>query len=451
MKTTTASIRGFRLDRFREGLPFGWALWDQATASGANFLTALILARSLGAEEFGRFVLAWFALYFFQNIQIALVTAPIKTFAVRFAGRRRGPYLSAVFAQQLALAIAAAVIVATLASASAAVVPDWRLDVLAIPLAFLVAFAQVPEFFRMVGYVEDRTGLSALLGTLRYGTQVALLLAMVLVFPEWQSVSLALWLMFAATLLPAAIGLAAYRFSFPRWRMVRRTAWRHWVFARWLVASLALIIGRENFVSVAVGSWLGLAEVGVLRAAEQLVMLVNVPLQGLGNLINVRASRAFVEGGASGLLAFLKIVLTFLMLPLAVVLGVIGMFGDTILSTVYGPEYAGYGLVVALYAAAMILELGKACFVYAAWAMHRTRVEFIATVIAAVVSAVLTIPLIAMFGIAGAVLAQIVFVGIAIIGFLPLAANFGDGGKTPVADTDPLRGPARPISSEPIS
>ncbi|MEL7302396.1 MAG: hypothetical protein AAGJ53_01745 [Pseudomonadota bacterium] len=435
--------RGFSLDRLREKLPLGWALWDQAMASGANFVTAIILARALGAEEFGRFVLAWFAVYFVQNIQIALVTAPIKTFAVRFTGRRRAPYLAAVFAQQIVLSIVAACVVAVIALASAGLVPTWRLDLLALPLALLVAFSQVPEFFRMVGYVQDRTGLSAVLSTLRYASQVIVLLAMTLAFPEAQSVSLALWLMFAATLLPAMVGLAVYRLPLAGWRMIRRVLWQHWVFARWLVASLALVIGRENFVSVAVGSWLGLAEVGILRAAEQLVMLVNVPLQGLGNLINVRASRAFMEGGAAGLLSFLKIVVTALMLPLAVVLFVIGLFGDWALTTVYGAEYAGHGAVVALYAAAMMLELGKACFVYAAWAMHRTRVEFIATAAGAIASAALTIPLIAMFGITGAVLAQIIFVGIAILGFLPLASDFFGRPAPGVAASDPLRPPAQ--------
>ena len=36
---------------------FNWALADQIIVSGANFLTALLLARYLGPEEFGRFTL----------------------------------------------------------------------------------------------------------------------------------------------------------------------------------------------------------------------------------------------------------------------------------------------------------------------------------------------------------------------------------------------------------
>ena len=36
-----------------------WALVDQAFVSGCNFLTGILLARYLGIEEFGSYVLAW--------------------------------------------------------------------------------------------------------------------------------------------------------------------------------------------------------------------------------------------------------------------------------------------------------------------------------------------------------------------------------------------------------
>ncbi|MEL6297053.1 MAG: lipopolysaccharide biosynthesis protein [Pseudomonadota bacterium] len=424
---TRSATRPILPARWRQGAPVGWALVDQAFASGANFLTMLIVARALGAEEFGRFVLAWFALYFLQNVQIALITAPMKTMAVRWPGRRRAPYLGAAWTQQMALSVAGAGLAASVALASAIVKPDWRLDELALPLALLVAAGQVPEFFRMAGYVQDRIALSTAISALRYLTQIALLIVLTVWFTDAASVATALWAMSAATALPSLIGIAAYRLPIPSVRLIKRVAWRHWVFARWLVASMALIIGRENFVSVAVGSWLGLAEVGILRAAEQLVMLVNVPLQGLGNLITVRASRAYEAGGTAGLKGFLKLIALYLMVPLAGLLAVIGLLGDPILSLVYGADYAGHGAVVALYAVAMITHLVKALCVYAAWAMQRTRIEFWATIFGVAVSAVLAIPLIATFGIAGAVLAEIVFVSLAVLGFLPIWAALGSG------------------------
>lgn len=54
-----------------------WALADQATVSGANFITGILLARYLGLEEFGRFTLAWMVVLFVNSLQNAVVVAPM--------------------------------------------------------------------------------------------------------------------------------------------------------------------------------------------------------------------------------------------------------------------------------------------------------------------------------------------------------------------------------------
>ena len=52
-----------------------WAVTDQALVSGANFATGVLLARSLGLEEFGRFTLLWMGLQLLNQIPFALVSA----------------------------------------------------------------------------------------------------------------------------------------------------------------------------------------------------------------------------------------------------------------------------------------------------------------------------------------------------------------------------------------
>ena len=56
---------------------FNWALADQIIVSGANFLTALLLARHLGPEEFGRFTLAWLVVLFVTSLQAGLIVSPM--------------------------------------------------------------------------------------------------------------------------------------------------------------------------------------------------------------------------------------------------------------------------------------------------------------------------------------------------------------------------------------
>ncbi len=54
-----------------------WALADQAMVSGVNFLTGILLARYLGIEAFGQFMLAWMLVLLVNTLQYALVIAPM--------------------------------------------------------------------------------------------------------------------------------------------------------------------------------------------------------------------------------------------------------------------------------------------------------------------------------------------------------------------------------------
>ena len=52
-----------------------WALADQIVVSGSNFLSNIFLARMLGIEEFGRYVLAWAIVTLVQNLQFSTVSS----------------------------------------------------------------------------------------------------------------------------------------------------------------------------------------------------------------------------------------------------------------------------------------------------------------------------------------------------------------------------------------
>ena len=66
-----------------------WALADQAMVSGVNFLTAILLARYLGIEEFGRFTLAWMAVLIAYSIQYAMIIAPMMSIGPKQSAAER--------------------------------------------------------------------------------------------------------------------------------------------------------------------------------------------------------------------------------------------------------------------------------------------------------------------------------------------------------------------------
>ncbi len=71
----------------------GWGLADQAVSSITNFALGIVVARSLGAAEFGAFSLAWVTYGVILNVSRGLATDPL---TVRYSGPRDDRWRSAV-------------------------------------------------------------------------------------------------------------------------------------------------------------------------------------------------------------------------------------------------------------------------------------------------------------------------------------------------------------------
>jgi O-antigen/teichoic acid export membrane protein len=384
----------------------GWAIADQMLVSGASFGTTLLVARFLGKEEFGRFVLAWLAVWIVQNLQIALITTPITTFAMREPRERQPAYFGAICVQQVGFAAITTVLVYMLAAGSGRVVPSWRLDEVAGPLACVIAFGQIADIQRRYFYINERTSMTFGLDLSRCGTQIVGLLALFLLFPSNASLYSVLIVIAASALLGALVGWAFTRPFVFEWGTIKDVTQKHWSFARWLLGSTLINCARESFVSISVGGLLGLTEIGVLRAVQQLVLIINIPLFVMHNTVPAPASRAYGERGFPGLWGYMKGFALKYAVFLCAVLAVIGALGEQLLTAVYGRGYAGYGWLVTVYAAIMIIFLIRDFMAIMVKTTEKTDFDFYASVLGAALSFALLFPLIRKFGLAGALLTE---------------------------------------------
>ena len=92
-----------------------WALTDQAVVSGSNFVIGILLARFLGPEAFGMFVLLQSVILYFNSFQGALIFQPMMSAAPQLSGAKKLAYLQGVFALQLALTLTLAGIIGLMA------------------------------------------------------------------------------------------------------------------------------------------------------------------------------------------------------------------------------------------------------------------------------------------------------------------------------------------------
>lgn len=385
------------------------ALADQAVVSGASFLTTILIARFLGVETFGQFALAWLGVFFVQNLQIALIAAPMMTIGPKYHADERAAYAAAVVSHQALLAVISTALVFAGASFSARWVPDWGLASLAAPLCLLVLTGQTADFLRRFHFTFGRPGLSFVIDCLRYGGQSVGLFILLALGDGETELSVVLYLMAGTALAGALVGIGAIGSLVWDKSFIASVTARHWVFSRWLVPSAIATWGRENFIFGAVGATLGLAEVGILRAAQQIVFVVNVPLQGFSNVEPMRSGAAFAANGFTGLMTFVSRFIVPFMGAIAVLLIAIAVSGNWLMTTIFGQAYAGHGHIVAAFAMIMMIYLVKVVFSAILRAMETTAYEFHAAVASLGVVLLTAYPLVTALGMSGALICYALF------------------------------------------
>src|SRR5690606_29672496 len=96
-----------------------WAFADQAIVSGNNFLTGILLARFMGPEVFGIFVVMQSILLYANSFQGALIFQPMMSAAPQLPETEKHQYLQGVFALQLMLSLVLGTMFAVLALVAA--------------------------------------------------------------------------------------------------------------------------------------------------------------------------------------------------------------------------------------------------------------------------------------------------------------------------------------------
>ena len=148
--------------------PINWGLADQVVVSGGNFLTTLLLARSLGVEEFGRFTLAWMVVLFAGHLQQALILAPMMSIGPKQEREAAPAYFGSLMVQQAMLvpATSAAIMLGILLLDQLAV--EEELLPLLLPLLAANAAHQVQEFLRRYFFTTGHSAAALGADAIRY-------------------------------------------------------------------------------------------------------------------------------------------------------------------------------------------------------------------------------------------------------------------------------------------
>jgi O-antigen/teichoic acid export membrane protein len=335
-------VRGF-FEWIRRHRHINWVFADQAMVSGCNFLTGILLARYLGPEKFGIFVLLYSVLLYANTVQAALILSPMLSVAPQYPPPRRHAYLNSIFTLQIALSIFVVACVITLGFTYARFQGFPALEKNLFALSAAVVAFQLQDWLRRYYFVEERERSAFFNDALSYGGQVVILI--MLSRRDLLDVGTSFWAIAGTSTAAVALGLITERIK-PVLRDAGKSLRTGWKTGRdYLIAGQLQWLGSQGVLLVG-GSDLGPQVVGGIRATQNIVGPINILFLVMENVVSVRAARLFASGGRRSLIAYLKKVTLLGTVTLAPILAVIAFFGAELMRLLYGEAYSNFAALV---------------------------------------------------------------------------------------------------------
>lgn len=375
-------------------------LADQAIISGSNFVVSILLARYLGAEEFGKYYIAWVFVLFAAALQFTIVAQPMMSIGPKEVVSSQRAYFGAVFGQQLVTVAAVFVLLYAGFLVVGIVLGNPKLSDVALPVAVVAGAFLMQEFVRRFAFTRQHSRIAIRLDTVAYLTQLVLILAWRYTFGL--NADTVLWLIAGAFGLSFLAGLP-YLSRGVAWdpHILGSVAARHWRFYKWLVPA-NLLMWVTNFASLLIaGTLLGVSAVGGLRAGYLLVGAAHVLLMGLENFVPVQASIRLSERGMAAMVSFLlrvSLIGGALLAAGGIIVAVAPSFW---MSLIFGDGFAEYAEVLRWYAIFLIIAFPALPLRAGLRALEQTRPILFCYGLSAATSLVLAYPLIRTFGLIG--------------------------------------------------
>lgn len=359
-----------------------WSFIDQVLVSGASFLTGVILIRALGLEAFGVYALILVGLQFAAGVQEALILNPMMSLFDQRGDVPARRYLGVVMVHQAALSLLLLALIGI-----AALVPGLWGDSLPISpgvAALLVVCTQVQDLARRYFFVTERPARAFACDMAAHGGRLAIIT--VLALGGGLSISVVWTIMIATSaagilfLLPDLRGMQVDRAT------IGQLTRRHQHVGGWMLATMLVAwFSESGFVLMVIGATLGTAEVGAVRAVQNLVMVLNVLIQSQENFVPSTASQRLVAGGPTVLQAYLVRVGFAGAVGMMAVVGALAVVAAPVMELLYGNSVPDQVAILLLFGLFLTLGFVNSVVYAGLRALSYLQSVFLAHVLAGVV------------------------------------------------------------------
>jgi O-antigen/teichoic acid export membrane protein len=378
------------------------AIFDQVLASGSNFLTGILLARTFGIVEYGSFTLAWLFVEFIGSLQTAVIIQPMVNVGPKQSEADHDLYYDAVLAQQALACMVFGPVALVVVRLAGWLLSEPEFGRLALPLCAAIIAYQLQCFFRRYFFARDRPVAGIVNDGLRFTVQIAATAALAFAWPG-ATAPVGLWIMAAGCAVSAVQGVIY--FGRPRWNsaVFVGVSVRHWEFSKWLLPSALMYWMTSQGFLLMSGFVLGAAATGGLKAAFTIAGVVYILLLALDNFAPVQASRALHVGGPIELRDNIARLALLTGTPVMAALAMISIDPGYLVHLLYGDRFDGVEQLLRWLCAPVILYTTSTILIIWAAAIERTRTIFFSYAAATVFTVIAAYPLTYYAGMAGVV------------------------------------------------
>lgn len=373
---------------------------DQALVSGKTFLTSVIVARACGKEELGFYVLGFSFIIFFTNLQNSFILSPYTVYRSKLNGETHSKYAGSTLVHQLVLTVISMVVIAiaalifTLSNG-----PRGLVHVLWV-LAVAIFFIMLQEYARRICIARLKMKTAFLLDLFVAIIQIGGIL--LVLWMKILSPSMAYWVTCIACGSTALVWVIMMRKEFKfHLSAIISDLKLNFSFGKWVFGTRITSMADSLVFPWLLNAYYGSGTTGIYAACAGTVALANPFLFGIGNYLAPLSSQIYSSGGPDKLRRLVLKSFIILIIPMCIFGLIMLLFGERLLTFLYGSKFVGNGLLVLILAISFIVHTLAMGYGYGLWALERSDQEFKANTIGLGITIILGIGFVKRFGALG--------------------------------------------------
>jgi O-antigen/teichoic acid export membrane protein len=376
---------------------------DQAVASATNFATGVIIARTCSKEELGLYMLGFSLIFLMADFQTSLITTPYMVYAPRLKGRAHALYTGSTLIHQLAFCLITMLGVVCAAFAVTHGIGRQGMGPVLWALSVVISLIMLREHARRVSFARLKLMTAFLFDTSIAVGQISGLL--LLAHFGLLSASRAFWVVGLVCGIAVLGWLWTDReFYHPRMSESRADLKKNWIFGKWVFASGLVWAVSMNLYPWFLAYFHGTASTGVWAACLGVVSVGNPALLGLQNFLGPKIAHGYAASGPKALRRLVLKISAAITLPMSLLCFVLIIWGGRLVVLLYGRQYMGNNLVVAILALNFLVYTTAFSFSRALMAIERADLDFLLNFLALFIMVTMGFWLVRAFGPLGAAL-----------------------------------------------